>query len=436
MSEAILVAGLGFGDECKGATVDYLVRKHKTPVVVRYNGGPQAAHNVVTDAGQHHTFAQFGSGSFVPGVATYLSRFVTVNPLNLLLEAEHLAAEKVPSPLSLMFIDENALITTPYHVATNRLREWMRGSKRHGSCGMGVGETLEDFRLCGDLAIFARDLSRPKILAKKLEALRQRKLLSLGSDVASVRPTPMGKYLKYLERADESLKLVGSYLDFVSKVAIVGVDKLAEYTTNGSAVFEGAQGVLLDRNYGFYPHITKSDTTFANAHRILEDISFHGSVRKVGVSRAYATRHGAGPFVTEDSEIRNKISEPHNTTGDWQGKFRMGYFDAVAVNYAIEAIGGVDEIALNCIDQVVQLPKLAICTAYEGEFEFKANGDLNARLVQTQKLFQTKPVYQIQGGTEQYLRKIIELLPAPIGLIGKGPKASDRTENTSLTDVL
>src|SRR5262245_62300875 len=114
-----LVAGLGYGDEGKGSIVDFLARQPRpgtrAGLVVRFNGGAQAAHNVVTEDGRHHTFAQFGSGTFTPGVRTHLSQHVLVDPLALVTEAEHLASLGVPDALDRLTVDREALVTTPYH---------------------------------------------------------------------------------------------------------------------------------------------------------------------------------------------------------------------------------------------------------------------------------------------------------------------------------
>ncbi|NUP38314.1 MAG: adenylosuccinate synthetase, partial [Streptomyces sp.] len=134
-----VVVDLGFGDAGKGATVDRLCRGGGVTAVVRFNGGAQAAHNVVTPDGRHHTFAQFGSGT-LHGVPTHLSRFTVVDPLALAAEADHLRGLGVPDPYGLLTVDREAPLATPYHAAANRLREQARGAARHGSCGMGVGE--------------------------------------------------------------------------------------------------------------------------------------------------------------------------------------------------------------------------------------------------------------------------------------------------------
>ena len=109
--------------------------------MVRFNGGAQAAHNVITSDGRYHAFAQFGSGTFTPGVRTHLSRFVLVDPLALAAEAAHLASVGVGDALDRLTVDRDTLMTTPYHRLANQARERARGAARHGSCGMGIGET-------------------------------------------------------------------------------------------------------------------------------------------------------------------------------------------------------------------------------------------------------------------------------------------------------
>src|ERR1700683_294605 len=179
-----IVCGLGFGDEGKGAVTDYLCSQDSADpahAVVRFNGGAQAAHNVVTADGRHHTFAQFGSGSSTPGVRTHLSRFMLVDPLALAAESAHLASVGVGDALGRLSIDRDALLTTPYHRAANRAREKARGQDRHGSCGMGIGETARyALENPGD-APRAADCSAPRTLARQLARLRDRLAAHLGA---------------------------------------------------------------------------------------------------------------------------------------------------------------------------------------------------------------------------------------------------------------
>lgn len=158
MNHAILnVDGL-FGDSGKGTTVDFLSREHNSTLTVRFNGGAQAAHNVVLPDGRHHTFAQFGAATFIPGVKTYLSQYVLVNPLAMAKEEEHLQTCNVNDAWKRMFIHKDALITTPYHRADNRIKELFRGSKMHGSCGMGISATVEDSLKRPDECLRIKDL--------------------------------------------------------------------------------------------------------------------------------------------------------------------------------------------------------------------------------------------------------------------------------------
>src|SRR6476659_8022754 len=142
---AIILGGLGYGDEGKGTWTDFLARTEPVHTVVRFNGGAQAGHNVVTPDGRHHTFAQFGSGTFVRGVSTHLSRFMLLNPMRLLHEADQIRALGVSDALAPLTIDRLAPVTTPFPVPATRLRELARGDARQGSCGMGIGETMSDW---------------------------------------------------------------------------------------------------------------------------------------------------------------------------------------------------------------------------------------------------------------------------------------------------
>src|SRR4051794_33587520 len=123
---AWIVVDLGFGDAGKGSVVDFLVREHQTHTVVRFNGGAQAAHNVVLPDGRHHTFSEFGSGTFVPGVRTHLSRFMLVDPAALLAEERHLRSLGVSDAFERLSVDGRAIVVTPFQKAANRLREMSR----------------------------------------------------------------------------------------------------------------------------------------------------------------------------------------------------------------------------------------------------------------------------------------------------------------------
>jgi adenylosuccinate synthase len=315
----VAVVDLGYGDAGKGTVVDWLCMAGQVHAVVRFNGGAQAAHNGVTHRGRHHVFAQFGSGTFTAGVRTHLSRFMLVDPLALVAEADHLAALGVPDAMDRLTVDRRALLTTPYHAAANRARETARGARRHGSCGMGIGETVAYALAHGEDAPRAGDCADPPALGRKLTRLRDRLEAELGP-----LPAPA---------VDACAEAFGA---FSPRVEVVGGDHLRRLLRAGRVVFEGAQGVLLDEWHGFHPFTTWSTTTFANVDALLAEAGMPGAVIRLGVLRTYATRHGPGPFVTEDPSLTASLSDRHNAWGPWQGGFRVGHLDLVAMRYAVD----------------------------------------------------------------------------------------------------
>lgn len=370
MQRAIVVAGLGYGDEGKGSVVDYLVRRHDSRLVVRYNGGAQAAHNVMTDDGKCHTFSQFGAGTLVDNNCnTFLSRHMLVNPLTMLPEAMHLRELGVEKPFDRVIIDAQALVTTPFHVAMNRLRETHRGEGRHGSCGMGIGETVQAAAELGREALRIGDLKDTKAVYRKIGRTR---------DFMYEQAKALGRTAAYDFNCMREMRsvaldsLIDKYVDFAAHVMIEqDGDKYlafcflnAEIEGYGPIIFEGAQGVLIDQHYGFAPYNTWSDTTCENAMSLLKAATIEeNEVTKLGVIRAHATRHGPGPFVTEDKEMLPPFAEV-NKQDTWQGNFRMGVFDFVATRYAMD-VCPVDELAVTHMDGVHQDRRPhPVCAAY------------------------------------------------------------------------
>jgi len=418
-----MVVGLGYGDEGKGSVVDYLARQTKTSLVVRYNGGAQAAHNVVTPEGGHHTFAQFGSGSFVPGSATYLSRYMLVNPLNLYTEGKHLIELGVPEVWGRLFIDMDAIIITPWHVAANRARERARGDARHGSCGQGIGETRAD-ALAGT-RLRAKDLlSSPEDLKTQLKNIRDYKDAQLHAELGHGLPSQGSEAdeEEYLNR------VVSLYMALPETVHVVGDDEVETlFEGPEQIIFEGAQGVLLDQDYGWHPHTTWSKTTLHNAEQLMLDYGCTGDVvTRWGVTRAYATRHGAGPLPTENSQTGGV--EAHNNNDKWQGPFRIGGFDAITFDYALAA-QPVDKLALTCVDQV-GIGGQYVCCGYQiggvtvKRVQFWEETTLERQQEVTNMLYNAVPEYVIFEGLEQFINWIDAIVP--IGLTSMGPTADEK----------
>ncbi len=457
--QALLVVDLGYGDAGKGSTVDYLTRLHHAHTIVRYNGGAQAAHNVVEDSGRHHTFAQFGSGTFHPGTRTHLSRFMLVNPLSMLKEEQHLESIGIDDAYQRTSIDAAALIITPYQQSVNRLQEIARASSRHGSCGMGIGETMSDFLQYGNQVLFAGDLLTRATIHNKLRFIRQAK-----------RPL-LEEIIHALPHTEEVIRELRTFSDpgvledctdlfhyFAQQVKIVDERYLGMLLKEpGTIIFEGAQGVLLDEWYGFHPYTTWSTTTFANADQLLKEQDYKEASTRIGVLRGYATRHGAGPFVTEDTALTAALPDAHNSSDNpWQQTFRVGYFDLVATQYALKAAGRVDCLAVTNLDRLAELPDWKVCAAYRYQGEtaedlahyFEAEKEtihhinvcpppnlahqecLTTLLSDCTPLYQSFLPAQTGLGTRetalQYIATLEQQLQASVAIASFGPTASDK----------
>jgi adenylosuccinate synthase len=424
----VVVVGLGFGDEGKGSVVDALCRDGSVTAVVRFNGGAQAAHNVVAGE-RHHTFSQFGSGT-LSGTPTLLSRHVLVEPIALATEARELAALGVPDPLSLVSVDAAALLTTPIHVAANRAREDARGAGRHGSCGRGIGETVW-------YSLAARRGAGPGDVVEDQVVPHPPGTPPTVGDCGD--PARLRRRLDDLARFYEPLiagsehgfpaveELVSLYRDFAGAVRTVSGDEVGRRADRGRLVFEGAQGVLLDQWRGFHPHTTWSTVTPDVARGLL------GARRAtvLGVTRTYQTRHGAGPLPTEDAGVLDRFPEAHNGTGRYQGAWRAGHLDEVLLRYATAACGGVDALAVTHLDRVAS--GLAVATAHRTPsgadltgLPLGPAGALRHQRELTESLSRCTPLLEeLPRDPDAVVDRLETLLDAPVLLTGTGPDRAD-----------
>jgi adenylosuccinate synthase len=235
---------------------------------------------------------------------------------------------------------------------------------------------------------------------------------------------------------------VDFYQHFGRYAQIVDEDHLARLLRQtDQTVFEGAQGVLLDEWYGFHPYTTWSTTTFANADELLTEAGYSDEVTKLGLLRAYAVRHGPGPFVTEDADLAQALPEPHNPTNPWQREFRIGHFDAVAARYALSVTGPVDGLVITCLDRLYGLADVRICTGYHrrrsgfilSHLKRAKAPDLDFQQRLTDDLLNMRPMYDPRWyGTftprrvSAYLKRIEEELGYPVVLASTGPTALDK----------
>jgi adenylosuccinate synthase len=425
--KAFVVVDLGFGDAGKGMLTDYLVRRHQAGLVVRFNGGAQAGHNVVDASGRHHTFSQLGSGTFVPGVRTHLAASVVVHPTALQVEAERLAAIGEREVLSRLSVDPACLVTTPFQQAAGRLRELRRHGQRHGSCGVGFGETVADALEAPDEALRFGQLRRPEQLHARLEAQRQRKLAELSAQAHEATSPQLRRELELLSDADVSQRWLAAVAPVARTVRLAGDEVVGD--AERSVVFEGAQGVLLDENFGFHPFTTWSQCTPTVARDLLTRVGWAHPVETVGVLRAYAVRHGQGPLPTEDTLVAARTAEPHNETGPWQGAVRKGWLDLVLLDYALRACGGVDALALTHLDALANLGAFRWCERYASLARLDLPRNLAEQAALAQALGAVQPLYTSLAAThatpDALCRSLTEATGVDVKYGSHGPRHSD-----------
>ncbi len=417
--------------------------------MIRYNGGAQAGHTVVTDDGRSHTFSQLGAGSFLPEVRTHLSAHMVCHPTALLGEAEHLARKGVSHVLQRLSIHRDALLISPYQQALNRLRELSRGAARHGSVGVGVGETVADARAGQRDVLYARHLNEPQQLRLRLRHLRERKRF----EAAALSPPIQNQDAwKFELSIFENHQVIDAFINSTSHLAatIQVLDTQAEVALTrrpGTMLFEGAQGVLLDEAYGFFPHNTFGRCTLANAESMLAAWDFSGDVERLGVMRSFMTRHGAGPLPTESKQLTAQWTERHNPSGLWQGDFRVGHADFVLWRTARAVCPSLDGLIVTHVDALEANTQPLVCRAYVdasgnplteipwvGDSRTPTDAARLELLTQSQCTLQALDGVTGQQRADNFLSTAEEALQLPVKFVSRGPRASDfASEITGLT---
>lgn len=402
-TSGICVTDLLFGDCGKAVTVDSLTRMHGSTLNVRASGGPQCGHNVVLPDGTHHCFAQFGSGSFSPNVRTHLAGYMLVEPYAMVNEATILATKGLTDIYRRLSVSPECVIITPWHQMANQLREIARAGERHGSCGMGVGEA-RSMELRG-LALTVGDLSSRNHTAMTLRDIRTAALRSLPefsglSESAQIIHEEMLK-----ENIDDTAHFYREWAKLFTVAAKPELD-------GNPVIFEGNQGVLLDEIHGTAPYNTWTDCTFAKAEILCREWNL--KPLKIGLLRTYATRHGAGPFPSEDRSIQ---FPDHNVPNQWQGNFRFGHFDFVAAGHAIK-VAQPDCLTITHLDRVTP-GRWTYCDGYELNGKpFTPEEFTDSRLNNVTPRFLTAIV-------DNPLRLISERLGRPVAYTTNGPTFND-----------
>ncbi len=333
-----IVLGLGYGDEGKGLTTDFLCSQSEQPLVLRFSGGHQAGHTVVTESGDRHVFSSFGAGS-LRGVPSYWSSFCALSPINYL--NEWLALRELGYTPTL-FVDALAPVTTPYDLFFNRHTE---KKNQHGSCGLGFGATVA--RQLTPYKLYAQDLRYPLVVAQKLKAIAQY-YRNLGQDYFTD-----DAFLEQLELFRQAAEDITATFTLVQeKSFFTGIKE--RYS---DLLFEGSQGILLDMDFGFFPNVTRASTTSRNAitlmnrNRLPMPEIFY-------ITRAYQTRHGNG-FLSNEQFPLHYTPNPQETNqyNPWQGHQRCSILDLDMINYALACDANFSDnakkhLVVTCLDQL------------------------------------------------------------------------------------
>lgn len=346
---ALVVIGANYGDEGKGLITDFLTGELNKAVVIRHNASAQAAHTVRTPDGRHHVFHQVGSGTFV-GASTMLSQFFVAHPMLL---AEELAALENLGVTPTLYVDPRATVAVPYDVLINQLAEATRGALRHGSCGIGFNEAVER-NLRPSFALTVQDFAEPDWVFERLRAIRDswvpHRLRALGLTVPEEQRTLFtGDALLWRWMEDMSA--------FRTRTVIVTPGVLPP----GRPIFEGAQGLLLDEDGDDFPHVTRSKTGLTNVIRTAQETEIT-QLDVTYVTRAYLTRHGAGPLANEVDKPEG-VSDPTNQPNAFQGSLRFAWLDLDTLAERLErdlafratGITARAGIAVTCLDQMPEV---------------------------------------------------------------------------------
>ena len=417
----VAVVGAQWGDEGKGKIVDWL--SNRADVVVRFQGGHNAGHTLVID-GVTYKLSLLPSGVVRPGKLSIIGNGVVIDPWALLDEIDEVRNQGVAISPQTLAIADNACLILPLHAALDRAREEARGSARLGTTGRGIGPAYED--KVARRAIRVCDLAEPDQLAGRVDQLLQHHnalLRGLGAEEIAAASV--------LDPLREIAPKILPFADTVWR-------RLDEARRSGKRIlFEGAQGAMLDVDHGTYPFVTSSNThpgqAGAGAGVGVKAVGY-----VLGITKAYTTRVGSGPFPTEqDNEIGQLLGERGHEFGTVTGRpRRCGWFDAVLVRQAV-TVAGIDGIALTKLDVLDGLETLNVCTAYQYHGEdygyFPAGRDAQAAVT---------PVYETMEGWSEstrgarswaelpataikYIRRIEELIEAPVALLSTSPERDD-----------
>lgn len=331
MKNAYITVGSLLGDEGKGKITDILCAKNPSTINVRFNGGAQASHTVVTPDGKRHAFRHFGAGTFAKA-PTYLSEDFIVNVYAFSEERRELIRKFGITPIA--YVNPNSKLTTLWDMYINQAIETLRGEERHGSCGMGINETVHRSKY-EEYRITIMDLLSLEKLQRKLEKIQNEYVPMRLKNKYQITMDELPEQYKNLLKNEENINMTIFYVqEFLENVQIMGDFILKKFD---NVVFEGAQGLLLDQGCErFWPNVTTSNTGIKNVMKILNSLKFKGNLEIYYISRCYATRHGRGLFPTEvEGKPYKNIVDLTNVPNEFQEGLRFGNLDLDLLTYGI-----------------------------------------------------------------------------------------------------
>ncbi len=416
----VAVIGAQWGDEGKGKVVDWLASR--ADLVVRFQGGHNAGHTLVV-GNQTYKLSLLPSG-LVRGKMGLIGNGVVIDPEALLAEIERVRAQGIEVTPATLRIAENAPLILPLHAALDRAREAARGERRIGTTGRGIGPAYED--KVARRAIRVADLAEPATLDAKLdELLLHHNTLLQGLGAATFEKAALMRHL---------LDLAPKLLPFAEAVW----ERLDEARRAGRRIlFEGAQAVMLDIDHGTYPYVTSSNTVAATA-AAGSGVGPHAVGFILGIAKAYTTRVGSGPFPTELLDATGqRLGDRGREFGTVTGRRRRcGWFDATMVRQAV-TVAGIQGLVLTKLDVLDGLEELKIGVGY------RVNGETMRRLPASPAAqAAAEPVFETVEGWSgstagarswadlpataiKYVRRIEELVGAPVTLLTTGPERDD-----------
>lgn len=355
MRRVFAVIGANWGDEGKGLMTNSLSSKFENSIVIRSNGGAQAGHTVELPDGRRHIHSHFGSGT-LNGTPTFLSKYFITNPKEFFLELRELEEIGIANPK--VFSDIHSLVTTPYDVIINQTLERKRGSNKHGSCGLGINETVErsyifDQKYMMNICtlLFSRG-----VIKRKMELIRE--------EWVPLRAKELGITLD--ESIINSDRLIEDFIDqckeYLKFIKINHFDNNKFLLEYDNIIFEGAQGLLLHEDSKFFPYVTRSKTGLENCVAIAEQIGID-EINPIYMSRCYMTKHGAGELPNElPKKPYEGIIDLTNQPNQFQDSLRFSLLDVNLLESSIKEdmnkVSGSScriknpTVAITCLDQV------------------------------------------------------------------------------------